>query len=43
LGCAAAGLEKLEHDGAGVDCVGVEEWLLVEEVGEEAAVSVTED
>jgi hypothetical protein len=39
----AAAAEELEHDGAGVDGVGVEMRVLREELREEAAVSVAED
>ena len=41
--CFAAFAEELKHGGAGVDCVGVEMWVVCEELGEEAAVSVAQD
>jgi hypothetical protein len=42
-GCFAAAAEEFEHSGAGVDGVGLEAWVLCEELSEEATVSVAED
>jgi hypothetical protein len=41
--CFAAAAEKFEHGGTGVDGVGLEVWVLCEQTGEEATVSVAED
>jgi hypothetical protein len=43
VGRLAATAEEFEHDGAGVDGVGVEARVLHEELREESAVSVAED
>jgi hypothetical protein len=41
--CFATLAEELEHGGAGVDCVGVELGVVLEELGEEATVTVAQD
>jgi hypothetical protein len=41
--CFTAFAEKLEHGGADVDCVGAEMLVLLEELGEEAAVAIAQD
>ncbi|WP_433970074.1 hypothetical protein [Tunturiibacter gelidiferens] len=35
--------EELQHGGAGIHCIGVEGGVLLEEFGQETAVSVAED
>jgi len=42
-GCFAVAAQEMEHGGAGVDGVGAEVRVLPEELGEEAAVSVSYD
>ncbi len=41
--CFAALAEELKHNGAGVDCIGLEVRVVREKLGEEAAVSIAQD
>jgi hypothetical protein len=42
-GCFAALAQEFEHRGAGVDCVGMQMRVVLQELGEETAVSVAKD